>query len=161
MGATMVVHGNLFVADDNVGRHVNEVAENLAGLGVGVAAHLLGDEAIESAGQNQQRHVEIHLEPHRRGKGVNMKETHRVGERVFNEHALGITGQQRFGGGVLLIGQQDGRFIVAEVLDKDLSQAASGQGDALLEHARRAILAAGNIQFNGSPSRSGQKNDLF
>ena len=40
MGATMVVHNNFFVADDDVCRHVNEVAENLAGLGVCVAAHL-------------------------------------------------------------------------------------------------------------------------
>jgi hypothetical protein len=44
-----------------------------------------------------------------------MEETDRVGERIFDQHALSVAGQQRLGGSALLIGEQDGRFLVAEV----------------------------------------------
>ena len=42
-----------------------------------------------------------------------MEEAHRVGERVFDEHALSVTGHQRLGRSVALIGQQDGGFLMA------------------------------------------------
>ena len=45
-----------------VGRHVDQVAEDLAGLGVGVAAHATGEEPIEAAGDHEERHVEVDLE---------------------------------------------------------------------------------------------------
>ena len=44
-----------------------------------------------------------------------MEETDRVGERIFDQHALRVAGQQRLGGSVPLIGEQDGRFLVPEI----------------------------------------------
>ena len=56
---------NFLFADGNICRHIDEVAENLACLRIGVAVHALSDQAIKTAGQHQQGHIEIHLHPHR------------------------------------------------------------------------------------------------
>ena len=47
----------------DVRRHVDQIAENLAGLGVGIAARSFGEETLETAGDDQQDHIEVDLEP--------------------------------------------------------------------------------------------------
>jgi len=42
MGAAMELHGDFVVGDGYVGRHVDEIAEDLARLGIVVAAHAAG-----------------------------------------------------------------------------------------------------------------------
>jgi hypothetical protein len=50
---------DLFVRDGHVCRHVDEVAEDLSGLGVIVPAHAIGHQAIEAAGKDQQSHIVV------------------------------------------------------------------------------------------------------
>ena len=66
-----------------------------------------------------------------------MEEAHRVAEAVFDEHAVSIAGNQ-LGGSGSLIGQENGRFFMAEVDDADLPQRAlvTGQRDAFVEVAK-------------------------
>ena len=53
---------DFIVRDIDLGRHIDEVAEHLAGLSILVTTHATGHDAIEGAGEDQQTHVEIHLE---------------------------------------------------------------------------------------------------
>ena len=46
----------------DIGWHVDQIAEDLAGLGIRVAPHPFGEDPIETAGDDQQNHVEINLE---------------------------------------------------------------------------------------------------
>src|SRR5882672_10138484 len=62
MGAAMESHRDFVLGDGDVGRHVDEIAEDLARLGIVVAAHAAGHEAIEPRCENEQRHVEVDFE---------------------------------------------------------------------------------------------------
>jgi hypothetical protein len=37
-----------------------------------------------------------------------MEEAHRIGERILDEHALGVAGDEILGGRACVIGEQDG-----------------------------------------------------
>ena len=65
MGAAMEPHRDFVLGDGDVGRHVYEITEYLACLGVVVASHTAGHEAIEPRREDEQRHVEIDLEADR------------------------------------------------------------------------------------------------
>ena len=142
MGAAVEADLDLLLLDRHVGRHVDEVAEDLAGLGVGVAAHASGEEAVEAAGDDQEGHVEVDLEADGGGERVHVEEAHGVGERVLDEHALGVAGDELRGRGASVVGQQDRRLVVAEVLDEELAEGAVRRRlDRLLVDARGPVLA--------------------
>ena len=84
-------------SDGDVGRDVHQIAEDLASLSIRITAHGLGEKAIESAGEDQEDHVEIDLESHRGRQRIDVEEAHGIGERVFDEHALSVSGDQFFG----------------------------------------------------------------
>ena len=63
----------------NIGWHVYKVAEDLACLGLRISTHSIGDAPVETAGHNQEGHVEIDLESHHRGEGVDVKESNGIG----------------------------------------------------------------------------------
>ena len=65
MGAAMEAYPDLAVGDGDVGRHVDEVAEDQAGLGVVVAAHAACHETVKTGGEDEERHVEVDLEADR------------------------------------------------------------------------------------------------
>jgi hypothetical protein len=96
--------------------HVDEVAADLAGLGVSVPSHRASEEAVEATGDRQQGHVEVHLEAHRGGQGVQVEEAHGVGQRVLDEHALGVARDHR-GGSPAVVREEDCRVLVAQVLN--------------------------------------------
>ena len=62
MGAAMETHGDFIFGDGDIGGHVDEITEDLAGLGVAVSAHAACHQPIESAGKDEKRHVEVDLE---------------------------------------------------------------------------------------------------
>jgi hypothetical protein len=62
VGAAVETDFHLVVRHRDGGGEGNQIAKNLPRLRVGLAAHPLRQQAVESAGQNQQRHVEIDLE---------------------------------------------------------------------------------------------------
>ena len=82
-----------------------------------------------------------------------MEETHRIRECVFDEHTLGIAGDDYPGGGLGVVGEQDGGFVVAEIRDEELAQVALVWTSLLLVVARGAVLAAADLEFDGAPGR--------
>ena len=64
MGAAVEVDMDFGVGDRDVGGRVDEVTEDVPGIGV--AAHATRRQAVQAAGNDQQRHVEVHIHTHRR-----------------------------------------------------------------------------------------------
>src|SRR3972149_1242198 len=93
--------------------------------GSGVAAHPAAKQPIEAAGDSEQRHVEVDLQTDRGRECVHVKEADGVGDRVLNEHALGVAGDEALEGGIVLVGEEDGRLVVPKVLDEQLAQGAT------------------------------------
>lgn len=89
-----------------------------------------------------------------------MEEAHRIGERVLDQHALGVSRDDILGGGLGVVGEQDGGFVVAEVLDEELAEGALLRTRLLFVEARSAMLAAGDVEGDGAPSRWRQALDL-
>src|SRR5512136_2964982 len=83
VGAAMEADGDFAVRDGDVGGHVDEVAEDEAGLGLVVAAHAACQEAVESGGEDEERHVEVDLESDRGGERVDVEEADGVGQGIF------------------------------------------------------------------------------
>jgi C4-dicarboxylate-specific signal transduction histidine kinase len=54
----MKAHLDLVLGDPYVGGHIDQVAKDVPGLGIGVAAHAARQEAIEAAGDHKQSHIE-------------------------------------------------------------------------------------------------------
>ena len=55
----METNFDLAIGDVHVGGHIDEVAQDLASLALGVAAHALTEAAMETAGDDEQRDVEV------------------------------------------------------------------------------------------------------
>jgi len=49
--------------DGDIAGHVDDVAEDLSGLSVVVSAHAPCHQAVEAAGEHEERHVESTLSP--------------------------------------------------------------------------------------------------
>ena len=82
-----------------------------------------------------------------------MEEPHRIAERVFDEHTFGISGDDCLGGGFGIVGEQDCGLVMAEIRDEELAQVALVRTSRLLVVARGAVLAAGDLEFDGAPGR--------
>ena len=95
---SMEPNGDFVIVDGHGGRHVDRVAEDLPYLGVSVAPHPSCHEAIEAAGDDEEGHVKVDLEPDGGAEGVHVKEPYGVRERVLDEHALGVAGDDLLGG---------------------------------------------------------------
>src|ERR1700733_1426980 len=63
MGPAVKPDRDLVGRDGDRGRHVDEVAKDPVGMSVGVAAHLARQEAVQTARDHQERHVEVDLDP--------------------------------------------------------------------------------------------------
>lgn len=116
----------------NIGGQVDQVMEDLACLSIGAAAHALGNQAVQPAGQNQESRNEINLQTDGRRKGVHVKKAHGIPECIFNQQLLGVPRDHRVSCGVPLVGKQNGCFLVAKVLDDTLSELIPRQADRLL-----------------------------
>ena len=64
MGAAVEADGDLGFGDGDIGGHIDQIAEDLPGLGVAVAPHSAPDKAVKPGSKNEERHIEINLEPH-------------------------------------------------------------------------------------------------
>jgi hypothetical protein len=53
-----------------------------------------------------------------------VKEAYRIGESIFDKHSPGITQDELSRGGFSVVGQQDGWYVVAEILDEELAESA-------------------------------------
>src|SRR5580700_582541 len=89
-----------------------------------------------------------------------MKRAHRCGRSALDEHALGIAGDDGLGGGLGIVGEQDGGLIVAEIGDEELAEGAFMRTSLLFIDSRGAVLAAGDLKGDGAPRRWRQFVDL-
>jgi hypothetical protein len=71
-----------------------------------------------------------------------VEEAHRIGQRVLDEHALGIAGDDRLSGGLGVVGEQDGGLVVAEIGDEELPEVALVRTSLVFIDAWGAMLAA-------------------
>jgi hypothetical protein len=71
-----------------------------------------------------------------------VKETHRVAQAVLDEHSVGIPRDEVLHRRLVLIGQQNGRFLKAQIQHEDLPEAVSDQLDPLLINPQSEILAS-------------------
>ena len=89
-----------------------------------------------------------------------MEEAHRIGQRILDQHAFGVTCNEEFGGRVCVVGEQDGWLIVTEVSNEELAVDALKWTRLLLVEARIAVLAMGDIELDGAPGRRRQAGDF-
>ena len=89
-----------------------------------------------------------------------MEEAYGIGERIFDQHALGIASDEVAGAGMPVVGDKDSGFIVAEILDEQLSVGAFAKADLLLEDLGCAIFATGQVERDGAPRRCCQLIDF-
>jgi hypothetical protein len=69
-----------------------------------------------------------------------VEEAHGIGERILDEHALGVTGDEVLGGGGCVVGEQDGGFVVAEIGDEELAVGALARTNLLFVDPRLRYL---------------------
>ncbi len=136
------------------GWKVNQVSENLACLGIGIAPHTVGEKPVKSACDNKKREIKIDFERDCRGKCIHVEKSNRIRKGVFNEHALRIAGNEPLGAFCSLIGQKNRGLLMAKILDKKLAVGVFCHRDRLFEHTRRAIFSGDMIEVYHTPSRS-------
>jgi len=61
VGSSVEADGYAVVGDVDVSWHVDDVSEDLSGLGVVVSAHAVGHGSIEAACDDEKSHVEVDL----------------------------------------------------------------------------------------------------
>ncbi len=98
MGTAVKADLDFAIRYGDVGGNVDQIAKDLAGLRIGIAAHGLGENSIDSTGEHQKDHVEIDLQTDGGRERIHVKEAHGIGECVFDEHALRVSGNQLLGG---------------------------------------------------------------
>ena len=141
VGAFVQLHDNLLLLDNNGGRDIQQVAKDLFGLSALVfSPDMLGHEPIKRAGHQRNLQVEVHLQSDHGGKGVEVEELDRLGDTVLDEHAVSVAGEQRRTTGAQMVGQKNGRFLVAQLGDRDLAQGAFVVGE-LLPNATQSGVA--------------------
>ena len=74
------------------GGGVQKVTKELAGLGGLVSWQKSPQHPIQSSGGFGQGDIKVHLETDRGTERVQVKKVDRVGQRVFDQHALGHSG---------------------------------------------------------------------
>ena len=121
MGSAVESHTYLGWRDLDGGGEVDQVTENLACLGIGVAPHAVGEAPIEPACHHEEREIKVHFECDRGGECIHVEKTDSVREGVFDQHSLRIAGDEALDAFCPLIGQEDCGLLVAKVLDKDLA----------------------------------------
>jgi len=151
---------DLLVRDFHVGRNVDQIPEHVPRLGVGIAPHPQGQAAVKAGGDDEKGQVEVHLQADGGRQRVEMEEAVGIGQGVLDQHPLDVAGDQTFDRRAMLIGQQDGRFVVSEILDQNLAEVPAGQADRLFMIPGRAVLPRRDVQLDRPPSGTRQKDDL-
>ena len=141
MGAAVEADPDLVVGDGDIGRHVDEIAKDLACLGVIIAAHASRHQAVEAGGDDEQGHVEVDLEADRRRQCVDVEEVHGIGKRILDQHTLGVASNDIAGGGGCIVGEQDRGLIVTKILDEELTEGALAGTSLLFVDPRGAVFA--------------------
>jgi len=154
MGAARQLHVDLLVRHADPSRGVEESSEDLSSLRFVVAPEGFGKLPIDTTGDYGQQHVKIDIQGDRGGEGVEVEEIHGIRQTVFDEHASGVTRDEGLERGGHVVGEEDGRLIVAEIPDQELADRAfvAFQGHSLVDDAGSLELSMRDIQTNRFPS---------
>src|SRR5215468_3312853 len=120
--------------------------------GVLVPVELAGEQPVEVAGGDGERGVQVDVERDAAGEGVEVEPGDVGVQLVFDHHPLGVAGEQVLAGGDQVVGDQQGGFVAADVLDRDLADLGAdvAELDQVFVHARPAV-AAGAGDDGGLP----------
>jgi hypothetical protein len=122
VGAFLETHCDVPFGGHHVRDRIDEVAEDVLGLGGRVAiADPLAKQSIQAAGHERQ--LKIATDLHR----------HAVGDAVFDEHALRVSSDEVHGHATQLVGQYEGGFFVPRIGHDDLPLAAAAHRVAWLD----------------------------
>jgi hypothetical protein len=80
-----------------------------------------------------------YLEADGGGQGVGIKK--RTASSSAFSNSIRFAGDQLRGSRATIIGEQDGRLVVTEILDKELAEVALARAGLLFIDARRSVLA--------------------
>ena len=156
MGAFLESDLDVVLADLDLSRGVDEITEQVSGLGAFVSVRdTVAEQAVQAAGHEGELQITVHLHRHRRGQGVHMEEVDTVGNAVLDDHALGVAPDQGGRCSAHLVGNQNGGLFVSEIGDGELSQRAlvMVEFDGLVEDSGGAIGAGDVFELDTPPDR--------
>ena len=92
-----------------------------------------------------------------------MEEVDAIGDVVFNEHSLGVAADERGGGYSQLVGEDQGRFFMAQVGNGQLPDGSLVviHVNPLVKDSRGSVDTSQSLQFNAPPGRKGFLADFF
>ena len=109
--------------DADVRSRVNELPEQSpSGVGFVAVSDPVGKQSVQCGGKDGELEIDVDLERYSSREGIHMEQIDGLGDGVFDDHAPGIAVGQPGGCLVGLIGDQQGRLVVAETSDCNLSQ---------------------------------------
>ena len=89
-----------------------------------LAADALGHQAIQGTGHQGELQVEVDLQADHRGERIEVKELDGLGDVVFDQHPLGIARDQGGRTGLVVVGQEHGGLLMAQIDHRQLPQRA-------------------------------------
>jgi hypothetical protein len=140
--------------------------EEAALQGVGGSCHVAGAEAAgeggaDGAGEHGQHDVEVDLEGHGGGEGVEVEAADGFGEALFDGHAPGVAFDDLAGGGAAVVGDDDRGGVAAEAAHDELADAAgvAGEGGLSVDEVGFAVAAVA-VERDGVP-RGGSRLSMW
>ena len=158
VGAFLESDEDLVGGEGDLGRGVDEILKEVAGLGVFVSvADLGGEQAIEAAGHERKLEVTVDLEGDGGGEGIHMKESDVLRDPVFDEHAVSVAFNERCGPDIRIIGDEKRGFFMSQAPHRDLTQGSGdpAQGHRVFNITRRLIVPADPAKFDPFPVPTG------
>src|SRR5271157_1804452 len=163
MSTLLIAHHDLRLSDLHLGRGIHEVLKQMPRLGVLVAlADAIGQQAVQATGHQRQLQVAVDLHRHGRAQRVHVKEVDPIRDAVLDDHPQGVPPEQLGRRLCQLVGQQDRRLLMAQIVGDHLTQGTVviGQSDPPIEDPRMLVLARDAFQLDPAPRGAGRLVDL-
>ncbi len=124
-------------------------------------ANPVGEQAVQGGGHDGELEIDVDLERHGGGQGIHVEEVDRLGDGILDQHAAGIAVDQPGRRFVLLVGDQQGGLVVAEIGDGDLADGVGIvlQSGLLVEDARVPVGAPDIAERDPLPGGAGCRGD--
>src|SRR5208282_1568820 len=151
VGTLLEPRGDSFLGDRDFRRGVDEIAEEMPRLRNLVSIPDANrQQAIQTAGHERQLQIAVDLHGNRRRESIHVEEIDPVLDVILDEHPLSIPTDEMGSGSAELIGQEQGRFLVPQFGDGQLTERAVVvvQGDPLVQDARSLVRPGGALQFD-------------
>src|SRR5215468_9756612 len=119
--------------------------------GGGVAGQATTQPGADGAGEDGQHDVEVNVEGHGAGQGVEVEAADGFGEALLDVHPAGIALDERFDRLVVVVGDQDGGLVVAQSTDDQLPDGAGVARQCGVEGFSDlgAAVPAGAVEVDG------------